>query len=133
MAVVEIDAVYCKPFTTNAIQISPGQTKNVLVKAHKTPSRYFMAATPFMVAPIAVYNKTTTAIYNTKASQSLWSQFFLNCLRQMMLNLLVDFPDKLKSLSSLQFPDKVPLDIDRNLFYTVILGMESCLTCLNST
>nr|CAD1834262.1 unnamed protein product [Ananas comosus var. bracteatus] len=33
MTVVEIDAVYTKPFATDAILIAPGQTTNVLVKA----------------------------------------------------------------------------------------------------
>lgn len=38
MTVVEIDAVYTKPFTTQAILIAPGQTTNVLVKADQSPS-----------------------------------------------------------------------------------------------
>lgn len=54
MTVVEIDAVYTKPFTTRAILTAPGQTTNVLVKADQAPSRYFMAARPFMDAPIPV-------------------------------------------------------------------------------
>jgi laccase len=42
MTVVEVDAVYTKPFTTQSILIGPGQTTNVLVKANKIPSRYFV-------------------------------------------------------------------------------------------
>ncbi|GFZ14310.1 laccase 11 [Actinidia rufa] len=41
MTVVEIDAVYVKPFITQAILIAPGQTTNVLVKADQSPNRYF--------------------------------------------------------------------------------------------
>lgn len=33
LTAVEIDAVYTKPFTTNAILLGPGQTTNVLVHA----------------------------------------------------------------------------------------------------
>ncbi|KAI8015874.1 Laccase-11 [Camellia lanceoleosa] len=62
MTVVEIDAVYTKPFTTKAILIVPGQTTNVLVKADQSPNCYFMAARPFMDAPITVDNKPVTAI-----------------------------------------------------------------------
>ncbi|XP_074351662.1 26S proteasome regulatory subunit 7-like [Apium graveolens] len=40
---VEIDAVYTKPFTTSAILIAPGQTTNVLVHANQMSGRYYMA------------------------------------------------------------------------------------------
>ncbi|KAE8676476.1 Laccase-10 [Hibiscus syriacus] len=58
MTVVEIDAVYTKPFTTRVILIAPSQTNNVLIKPDQPPSRYFMAARPFMDAPVPVDNKT---------------------------------------------------------------------------
>ncbi|KAG7607941.1 Cupredoxin [Arabidopsis suecica] len=66
MTVVEIDAVYTKPFTTKAILLGPGQTTNVLVKTDRSPNRYFMAASPFMDAPVSVDNKTVTAILQYK-------------------------------------------------------------------
>ncbi|XVE66979.1 hypothetical protein DITRI_Ditri08aG0123400 [Diplodiscus trichospermus] len=44
LTVVEIDAVYAKPFTTKAILIAPGQTTNVLVQATQAPGRYFMVS-----------------------------------------------------------------------------------------
>nr|POE92145.1 laccase-11 [Quercus suber] len=66
LTVVEVDAVYTKPFTTQAILITPGQTTNVLVQASQVPSRYFMAARPFMDAPLSIDNKTATAILQYK-------------------------------------------------------------------
>ncbi|KAI8025486.1 Laccase-2 [Camellia lanceoleosa] len=39
MTVVEIDAVYTKPFTTQAMLIAPGQTTNVLIQANQVPNR----------------------------------------------------------------------------------------------
>ncbi|KAH7554580.1 hypothetical protein JRO89_XS12G0239100 [Xanthoceras sorbifolium] len=66
MTVIEIDAAYTKPFTTQAILIAPGQTTNVVVKADQSPSRYFMAARSFMDAPIPVDDKTVTAILQYK-------------------------------------------------------------------
>ncbi|ONH91128.1 hypothetical protein PRUPE_8G095000 [Prunus persica] len=56
-AIAEIDAVYTKPFASQAILIAPGQTTNVLVQANQAPGRYFMAARPFMDAPVSVDNK----------------------------------------------------------------------------
>ncbi|KAI5671824.1 hypothetical protein M9H77_12188 [Catharanthus roseus] len=66
LTVVEIDAVYTKPFTTEAILIAPGQTTNVLVRANNVPNRYFMPARPFMDAPVTVDNKTAIAILEYK-------------------------------------------------------------------
>ena len=66
MTVVEVDAVYTKPFNTSTILIAPGQTTNVLVRANRTPGRYFMAAAPFQDAPIPVDNRTVTAIFQYK-------------------------------------------------------------------
>ncbi|KAJ1408871.1 Multicopper oxidase, type 1 [Sesbania bispinosa] len=66
MTVVEVDAVYTKPFTTQAILIGPGQTTNILVQANQVAGRYFMATRTFMDAPIPVDNKTATAIFQYK-------------------------------------------------------------------
>ncbi|GJY99651.1 NRT1/ PTR family 4.5-like protein [Tanacetum coccineum] len=52
MRIVEIDVVYTKPFTTSAILIAPGQTKNVLVFANSAPGCYFMAVRPFQDLPL---------------------------------------------------------------------------------
>ncbi|KAI4327614.1 hypothetical protein L6164_020053 [Bauhinia variegata] len=66
LTVVEVDAVYTKPFTTQAILIAPGQTTNVLVQTNQAPNRYFIATRAFMDAPIPVDNKTATAILQYK-------------------------------------------------------------------
>ncbi|KAJ6896447.1 hypothetical protein NC651_022603 [Populus alba x Populus x berolinensis] len=133
MTVVEIDAVYTKPFTTQAILIAPGQTTNVLVQATQTPNRYFMAARPFMDAPLSIDNKTATAILQYKG------------IPNTVLPLLPQLPEandtafarsynaKLRSLNSPQFQANVPLIVDRHLFYTIGLGINPCPTCLNGT
>ncbi|PIN23656.1 Multicopper oxidase [Handroanthus impetiginosus] len=63
LTVVEIDAVYTKPFTTSAIMIAPGQTTNVLLTADQL---FFAIAnhTLTVVEIDAVYTKpfTTSAI-----------------------------------------------------------------------
>ncbi|KAG0538600.1 hypothetical protein BDA96_03G250500 [Sorghum bicolor] len=59
MTVVEIDATYTKPLAASTIQLSPGQTPNVLVRADQKPGRYFMAAKPFNHVPV---QDTATAI-----------------------------------------------------------------------
>lgn len=133
LTVVEIDAVYTKPFTTTAILIAPGQTTNVLVKADQAPGRYFMAARPFMDAPIPVDNKTVTAILQYKGIPTT----ILPSLPTLPLpndtNFALSYNNKLKSLNTPLFPANVPIKIDRHLFYTIGLGANPCASCLNGT
>ncbi|XP_072973243.1 laccase-2-like [Typha angustifolia] len=133
MTVVEIDAVYCKPFTTAAILIAPGQTTNVLVKADQPSGRYYMAARAFNDVPIPVDNKTAAAILQYKGV----STSIIPTLPQLPASndttFVGSFHDKLRSLNSPQYPANVPLNVDRHLFYTVGLGVNPCTTCLNGT
>lgn len=132
--VVEVDAVYTKPFYTKAIVIAPGQTTNVLLEANKRSGSYFVAARPFMDAPVTVNNKTATAILHYIGRNSESDIPAVNPLmpRLPLLNdtaFATSFTSKLRSLNSVQFPAKVPQTIDRHLFFTVGLAAESCQTC----
>ncbi|KAJ4847844.1 Laccase-11 [Turnera subulata] len=133
LTVVEIDAVYTKPFTTNAILIAPGQTTNVLVKADQTPGRYFVAARPFMDGPVPVDNKTATAILQYKGIPNTVLPSLPKLPAPNDTNFALDYTSKLRSLNTPQFPASVPLKIDRHLFYTIGLGQNSCPTCQNGT
>lgn len=133
LTVVEIDAVYTKPFTTDAILIAPGQTTNMLVRADRAPGRYFMAARPFMDAPISVDNKTATAILQYKG---IPNTVFPRISQLPSINdssYALSYNAKLRSLNSPNFPAKVPLNVDRHLFYTIGLGVDPCTTCQNGT
>ncbi|RZC09553.1 Laccase-4 [Glycine soja] len=48
LTVVEVDAVYTKPFKTDTILIAPGQTTNVLLTTKHETGKYLVAASPFM-------------------------------------------------------------------------------------
>ncbi|KAH6755237.1 laccase 11 [Perilla frutescens var. hirtella] len=133
MTVVEIDAVYTKPFLTNAILIAPGQTTNVLVRANGAPGRYFMAARPFMDAPIAVDNRTATAILQYKGIPNTIIPTLPQLPAENDSSFALSYNDRLRSLNSPLFPANVPLKVDRHLFYTIGLGVDPCPTCLNGT
>ncbi|KAK3008361.1 hypothetical protein RJ639_014889 [Escallonia herrerae] len=133
MTVVEIDAVYTKPFTTQALLIAPGQTTSILVKADQSPSRYFMAASPFMDAPIPVDNKTVTAILQYKGVPNTVLPTLPQLPAPNDTKFALNYNSKLRSLDSPQFPANVPLKVDRHLFYTIGLGQNLCPTCLNGT
>lgn len=133
MTVVEIDAVYTKPFTTQAILIAPGQTTNVLVKADQSPSRYFMAARPFMDAPIPVDNKTVTAILQYKGIPNTVLPTLPSLPAPSDTNFALNYSINLRSLNTPQYPANVPLRVDRHLFYTIGLGQNPCPSCQNGT
>lgn len=133
MTVVEIDAVYVKPFTTQAILITPGQTTNVLIKADQPPNRYFMAARAFEDAQITVDNKTATAILQYRGIPNTVLPTLPLLPASNDTKFAMSYNSKLKSLNTPQFPANVPLQIDRHLFYTIGLGMNKCPTCQNGT
>lgn len=133
MTVVEIDSVYCKPFTTEALLIAPGQTTNVLIQANQSPGRYFMATRPFMDAPVLVDNKTATAILQYKGVPTTVLPLLPKLPAPNDTTFADSYLDKLRSLNTAQFPANVPLTVDRHLFYTIGLGANPCATCLNGT
>lgn len=133
MTVVEVDAVYMKPFTTEAILITPGQTTTVLVHANRVPGRYFMATRPFIDVPIPVDNKTATAILQYKGIPNTVMPALPQLPAPNDTAFALSYNRKLRSLNSPQFPANVPLKVDRRLFYTIGLGKDSCPTCINGT
>ncbi|KAK4772656.1 hypothetical protein SAY86_014431 [Trapa natans] len=133
MTVVEVDAVYTRPFTTESILIAPGQTTNVLVLADRTPNRYFMAARPFQDVPIAVDNKTATAILQYKGVPNTVIPSLPHLPSPNDTRFASDYNKRLRSLNSPGFPADVPQKVDRHLFYTVGLGTDACTTCVDGT
>ncbi|KAJ9564295.1 hypothetical protein OSB04_000261 [Centaurea solstitialis] len=133
MTVVEIDAVYTKPFTTNALLIAPGQTTNVIVSANQAPGRYFMAVRPFQDVPIPVDNKTATAILQYKNIPTTVVPLLPNLPSPNDTEFALSYNKKLRSLNTASFPANVPMKVDRNLFFTVGLGKSACATCVNGT
>nr|XP_043606172.1 laccase-11-like [Erigeron canadensis] len=133
MTVVEIDAVYTKPFTTNALLIAPGQTTNVIVSANQAPGRYFMAVRPFQDVPIPVDNKTATAILQYKYIPNTVVPKLPNLPSPNDTEFALSYNKKLLSLNTANFPANVPLKVDRNLFFTIGLGKSVCPTCVNGT
>ncbi|XP_024974880.1 laccase-11-like [Cynara cardunculus var. scolymus] len=133
MTVVEIDAVYTKPFTTNALLIAPGQTTNVIVSANRTPGRYFMAVRPFQDVPIPVDNKTATAILQYKNIPTTVVPLLPRLPSPNDTEFALSYNEKLRSLNTPNFPANVPVKVDRSLFFTVGLGKSACATCVNGT
>ncbi|PNY02705.1 laccase-17-like protein [Trifolium pratense] len=70
--VVEADAVYVKPFRTNIVLITPGQTTNVLLKTKsKTPNaKFVIASRPYATGPASFDNTTAIGISQCSKNQA---------------------------------------------------------------
>ncbi|KAL8191593.1 hypothetical protein R6Q57_028324 [Mikania cordata] len=135
LTVVEVDAVYVKPFTTDTILIAPGQTTNAIITTTQKPGNYLVAVSPFMDAPIPVNNITATASlrYSGVLTTSSTVTKLVAPPPQNSTPVANSFINSLKSLNSPTYPAKVPLTIDHSLFFTIGLGINPCKTCVNGS
>ncbi|CAM8883481.1 unnamed protein product [Rhodiola kirilowii] len=135
LIVVGADATYMKPFTTNIIEIGPGQTTDVLLIPDQPAGSYYMAAQAYATGQNVPFGNTTT----TAILEYLSAPLFKKRARKTPIfpalpafndtNTVFAFTSKFRSLGS----GKVPLGIDHYLFFTVGLGLFNCrgpsITC----
>ncbi|CAJ1978846.1 unnamed protein product [Sphenostylis stenocarpa] len=133
LTVVEVDAVYTKPFKTDTIVIAPGQTTNVLLTTKHAIGNYLVAVSPFVDAPITVDNKTATATLHYSGTLGSTITTLTSIPPKNATPLATSFTNSLRSLNSKEYPAKVPLKIDHNLLFTVSLGINPCATCVNNS
>lgn len=136
MTIVEADASYVKPFDSNIIVISPGQTTNVLLntKPEYTNTNFFMLARPFFTAEGTFDNSTVAGIleYDNDTPPSESSGLKNPPLLKPNLPVINDtsfvakFSSKFCSLNSAKYPANVPQTIDKKFFFTVGLGTMPC-------
>ncbi|KAI3875858.1 hypothetical protein MKX03_023781 [Papaver bracteatum] len=136
LTVVDADAVYIKPFETDTILLTPGQTSNVLLKTkHFRPHASFvMAARPYVTGQGTFDNSTTTGIleyespslfnFRTKKSKTKLFKPTLPPLNDSAR--AFSFAKRFRSLASEQYPANVPKNIDKHFFFTVGLGTNPC-------
>lgn len=140
LTVVEADAEYTQPYTTNVILLAPGQTTNVLFTASScSGAQFYMAASVFSPAPISMVpfpQTPATAILQcgnpmgTSSSLTLPSFPVFNdtAFAAAFLNSL-----KSQAFSSGYYYMDVPQQVDLNLLYTVGYSLQPCppgMTCV---
>ncbi|XP_002520232.2 laccase-17 isoform X1 [Ricinus communis] len=134
LTVVEVDAVYVKPFHTQILVIAPGQTTNVLLqtKPHYPEATFFMTARPYATGQGTFDNSSVAAILQYKAtSKSNRSNKKIPLFKPSLPALndssfVMKYTNKLRSLASEEFPANVPQRIDRRFFFTIGLGTKPC-------
>lgn len=92
-----------------------------------------MAARPFMDVQLPVDNNTATGILQYKGIPNTVLPTLPHLPKSNDSAIAFRYNKRLRSLNSPQFPTNVPLQVDRNLFYTIGLARNSCPACLNGT
>uniref|UniRef100_A0A1S3Y506 Laccase-17-like n=1 Tax=Nicotiana tabacum TaxID=4097 RepID=A0A1S3Y506_TOBAC len=132
LRVIDADGVYVKPFETDTLIITPGQTHNVLLKTkpHFPNATFYMTARPYVTGPGTFDNSTVAGIleYESKSKPHLKNLPFFKPLLPALndTTFVTNFTSRLRSLATPQFPANVPLNVDRHLFFTVGLGTSPC-------
>ncbi|CAL5331845.1 unnamed protein product [Camellia sinensis] len=123
LTIVEADAEYSKPFTTDRVMLGPGQTLNVLVTADQPIAQYSMGMGPYMSARNVPFQNITSIAYFQYLGATANSLALPAPLPSFNDNLAVKtVMDGLKSLNSVN----VPKEIDTNLFITIGINVQKC-------
>ncbi|KAL0911733.1 hypothetical protein M5K25_019893 [Dendrobium thyrsiflorum] len=140
LTIVEVDAIYVKPFTTKTLLITPGQTTNVLLhtlSSTPSPSSLFLiAARPYATGLGTFDNTTTSALLQYHPNNLSTPQPPTNHTSTLLFKPILpslndtafasNFSSRLRSLASPQFPAVVPRSVDKKFFFTVGLGTNPC-------
>ncbi|XP_042471644.1 laccase-10-like [Zingiber officinale] len=136
LTVVDVDAVYVKPFDADVVHIAPGQTTNVLLRAKPRPpaATFLMAARPYATGRLGTFDNTTVAgllEYDQSPDAQAGHIKSVPLLRPSLppmndTSYAANYTGKLRSLASEQYPARVPLAVDRRFFFTVGLGTSPC-------
>ncbi|XP_054781625.1 laccase-17-like [Prosopis cineraria] len=133
LTVVEADAVYVKPFETNAILITPGQTTNVILKtkSHYPKATFLMTARPYVTGLGTFDNSTVAGILEYESPSNSLHLKKLPLFKPILpalndTSFATNFAKKLSSLANAQFPADVPQKVDKQFFFTVGLGTSPC-------
>ncbi|XP_065878544.1 laccase-2-like [Euphorbia lathyris] len=132
MTVVEADAVYVKPFETQVLLISPGQTRNVLLKTKPISpnAKFFMLARPYSNSQGPIDNTTVAGIleYKTKSSFKPKNTTFITPFLPPIndTNTAANISSRYRRLVNSEFPANVPQNVDHKFYMTVGLGTTPC-------
>ncbi|KAJ1280927.1 hypothetical protein BS78_04G269500 [Paspalum vaginatum] len=134
LTVVGTDGRYLKPFTTDYIMISPGQTFNMLIELIRTTngssnSRYYITARPYVTNfNLAVDNTTATGILEyVDMPPSAGPPDFpkhLPALRDIAA--ATAYTAELRSLATKEHPVDVPTHVDENMLVTIAVNTIPC-------
>ncbi|KAK4800727.1 hypothetical protein SAY86_021214 [Trapa natans] len=127
LTVVGMDGAYLKPITVEYVMITPGQTMDILVKANRPRSHYYIEASPFADTNAPNDTSSTTAIFQYRGSYTPPATPFLPSLPSIANKSAAgNFTNLLRSLASKDHPVNVPLNITKRVFMAVSVNQDPC-------
>nr|GMD91185.1 laccase-14-like [Ipomoea batatas] len=127
ITVVGSDGSYVKPFKSDYITISPGQTIDFLLEANQPLNHYYMEAQPYAPgAALSNLNSTTGVVKYRGNYTPSPSPVRPNLPVFADTNSSVNFTGKLRSLADSKHPVNVPMNVTTNLLYSVSLNTLPC-------
>ncbi|KAG6393601.1 hypothetical protein SASPL_147845 [Salvia splendens] len=134
LTVVEVDASYTKPFTTDTIFIGPGQTTTALLTADQPIGKYVIAISPFMDTIVATDNQVATGSLRYSGAAPLSGAGATVAVpARNATPITTAFEDGLRCLNSPEYPAAVPGGTDHSLLLAIGVGMNPCASCVNGT
>ncbi|KAH7860397.1 hypothetical protein Vadar_012968 [Vaccinium darrowii] len=127
LTVVGTDGSCTKPFTTDYITISPGQTIDALLLADQPPGLYYIAARAYASGSNPFDNTTTTAVVQYYGPIYPFQQPSFPYLPDYNdTSAYINFSKSLRSLTSESYPIDVPLNVTTQLISTVSINTIPC-------
>ncbi|KAL9230143.1 hypothetical protein vseg_005531 [Gypsophila vaccaria] len=133
LTVVDVDAVYVKPFETDIVIITPGQTSNVILKTkpYHPGATFMMMARPYVTGNGTFDNSTTAGILEYTHSNPSTLIKSLPLFRPTLpalrnTSFVTNYTNKLRSLANARYPANVPKHVDKRFLFTVGLGTTPC-------
>ncbi|CDP06596.1 unnamed protein product [Coffea canephora] len=130
VTVVEADALYVKPFKTDVVVITPGQTTNVLLKTKPTSptATFIMAAAPYFTGQGTIDNSTVAGILEYQHDASIANKTVVNPTLPAVnaTSFVANFTRKFRSLATAKFPANVPQTVQKRFYFTIGLGTSPC-------
>jgi laccase len=124
---VAVDASYMKPYRTDVIMITLGQTVDILLTANRAPGQYYMAARAYSSSLAPFDNTTTTAIlmYDSSTPTLQSSPLLPSLPLYNDRTIVTKFTISLRSLALFEHPVKVPQTIDEKHHYHSRVGIAA--------
>ncbi|XP_031475696.1 laccase-14-like isoform X1 [Nymphaea colorata] len=130
LRVVGRDGSYLKPFDTDFVVISPGQTMDILVQANQTEGLYYIGLNPYIAVNETLYYDitVTTALveYEGSNTTSQTSIPFPDLPGVLDTTAAYDFVVQERSLASEEHPIDVPMEVDSRFLFTVSMNLQRC-------
>uniref|UniRef100_A0A1D1Y305 Laccase n=1 Tax=Anthurium amnicola TaxID=1678845 RepID=A0A1D1Y305_9ARAE len=129
LTVVGADGAYTKPFTTDYVLTTPGQTLDLLLEANQSSkARYYMAAKAYSTNSLVGYDNTTsTAVLQYSGGDNSSTPISPTLPLFNSTEAVAKFSNGMKSLASEAHPVSVPLEIDHRILITASISQLRCV------